>query len=296
MNREAAETYVRLWAHQPVPKRPSRLGLDHYRRALERVTDPRVLIYGGTPELADLAVEMRAARVVRIDLSVEILIGMEALATRSWEGIENHCGDWLEPRPQWEGQFDVACCDGGTLFLQFPDQWRALFDQTRHRLVRGGQFVFKSQTHHERAPSCMDLAREKIEGFKRREEGLGRTERLAEFWHLASDLWQASHLGHVDPDGRTRKRAIIDQMERVARLLIEAFDDRELEEIARTELHGLLRNPDGSTMLEYLTPPELVVPELEAAGLRVDELEHLADSRPFPDYCWQITATRVTRP
>ena len=95
MDLHAVAEYVRFWAQQPVPMRPSVEGLKHYARAISARKFSRVLICGGTPELADLAIELKASKVTRIDLSGEILAGMEALAKQNWRDIESVSGDWL---------------------------------------------------------------------------------------------------------------------------------------------------------------------------------------------------------
>lgn len=290
MDEEAASQYVALWEHQPVPYRPSRSGLKLYGESLNK-EEGSVLIYGGTPELADLATLKRAKRVVRIDLSGNILHSMEALAECKWQNTESIEGDWLMPRDDWEKSFDVAWCDGGTLFLQFPDQWAPFFKETYRRLKPGGCFVFKSQSHPPDAPTFESFLPLKISGFQSIEPSLDPASRSSRFWELVADVWQGCHLGGVRDDGSIRKDMVKAQMAMAKEVLLAAYPDRLDAHVIEAEMN-IICNSDGTTGLEFLTPPELVKPLLIDAGFHIQALHYLDDSRPIKNYCWQYLATK----
>ncbi|MGJ8653192.1 MAG: hypothetical protein ACSHX8_07955 [Opitutaceae bacterium] len=54
MDQQAQDQYVASWKYLPVPYHPSDSGLSLCRKSLPGA-GADVLIYGGTPELADLA-------------------------------------------------------------------------------------------------------------------------------------------------------------------------------------------------------------------------------------------------
>lgn len=293
MDQHAANEYVRRWAHQPVPMRPSPLGLAHYRTHLGACPRPRVLVFGGTPELADLALEVGAERVVRIDLSPEILAGMRLLATRDWSAVETVAGDWLAPRPEWAGAFDMAMCDGGPLFLDFPGQWRLFLARAAEALRPGGRLVVKLQAHLPGFPAYETLRARLLADFLAACPRWSAAEREAACWRLAGNLWQACYLGHVAADGAIDKRAVGRRMDEAALWLAECLPDPALRDIAHQELREMLRNADRTPVLERLVPHGLALPLFAEAGFQVQDCAFLADSEPVADYCYQVAAVRT---
>lgn len=292
MDDHAVAEYVRLWDVQPVPMRPSQQGLQHYRSVMERTPNPSVLILGGTPELADLAVSMHCRRVVRFDISGEILQGMRKLARCDWSGVELVVGDWLQPQEAFEGRFDCMLCDGGPLFLEFPRQWASLFRQAFSSLRPGGCFCFKGQAHPEDAPTFEALRDRKIGHFNANARGLGPEQQVAQFWHLVAHLWQACFLGLVAPDGGIDKAAVSKRMDETGWHLMDLFPEEPFRSIAQEGLHAMLRCADRMPVLEYLPPSDRVIPCLIAAGFQVEPVVFLADSEPFTGYCYQATAIK----
>lgn len=292
MDSHASSEYARLWEVQPVPMRPSRAGLAQYRQVMSRTPHPRVLIFGATPELADLAISLQASRVVRFDLSMEILLSMRRLAIHSWDSVELHAGDWLEPHPPFDGQFDCAVCDGGPLFLAFPDQWERLFRNVFRYLKPGGWFCFKGQAHAQGLGTFEALRDERIAHFKATSAILNPHERITRFWHLVAHLGQLCMVGLVAPDGRINKRGVSDRMDATGHHVMNEFPEQHLREIAREALHRMFRDADRLPVLEYLTPPELVEPCLRSVGFQPEPTLFLVDSEPLPDYCYQMTAQK----
>lgn len=290
MDQHAADNYVKSWAYMPVPFRPSDSGINIYEKSIASPQDT-LLIYGGTPELADLANKNSLESIVRIDINEHIMRSMQSLATREWQRTQSVIGDWLQRRTDWDARFDIAWCDGGTLFLRFPDQWRSLFEETYQRLKSGGRFVFKSQSHPSSAPDFKSEIGEKIETFQQEEMSWTAEERNLSFWYLVADCWQLSHLGAVATDGQIRKQFVKKQMDEAASQLLEIFPSDTDHKIVNQVL-GLLLNADGTTILEYLTPPELAKSILSEIGFSIENITHLPDSRPMKDYCWQVVARK----
>jgi SAM-dependent methyltransferase len=292
MDFNATSQYLRYWAFQPVPMRPSPTGLANYGRAIKASVQSDLLIYGGTPELVDLAMQLGVPRTTRVDLSQQILDGMQPLARRKWQRVESLVADWLSPVAEWDGQFDAILCDGGTIFLSFPVQWSQFFEQSWRRLRPGGRLVFKSQAHPVDAPNFETVFERKIELFRSCSSALSSDKQTTAFWHLCGWIWQASHFGCVDESGQIDKAAVKSQMDAAAGKLMGAFPQSKFLEIVRIELTENFRNADGTTVLECLTPAELATPLLTVAGFEVESLEFLADSEPVENYCWQVTAVK----
>ncbi|NLN60257.1 MAG: class I SAM-dependent methyltransferase [Deltaproteobacteria bacterium] len=295
MDDHAASEYVRLWDVQPVPIRPSRLGLAHYRNVMRLTPQASVLICGATPELVDLAIIIGASRIVRLDLSMEILLGMKNLATQDWSNVESVQGNWLEHQPGLDGAFDYVVCDGGPLFLEFPLQWRTFFCNVHRYLKPGGVFCFKGQAHPKELPSFESLRDKRIAHFKATSSTMPHQEKIARFWHLVAHLWQLCMVGLVAPDGKIDKHAVSARLDATGECVMQEFPDKRLQEIAHEALHKIFRNQDRTPILEYLTPPDLIAPYLTDVGFVLEPTQFLIDSEPLPDYCYQMTARKPLR-
>jgi hypothetical protein len=296
MDDHAASEYARQWEVQPVPMRPSRAGLEHYRKVMCRVSEPKVLIFGATPELTDLAISIGASRVLRFDLSLEILRSMQRMATQDWSSVELLQGDWLKHQAQLDGQFDCVVCDGGLLFLEFPGQWSTLFRHTFGYLKPGGSFCFKGQAHPNQNLSFESLRDERIARFKVDSKKMAPHEHTVRFWHLVAHLGQLCMIGLVAPNGKIDKRGVSDRMDATGNFVMQIFPEKKLQEIAREALHRMFRAADRMPVLEYLTPPDLVPPYLEKEGFLLEPVQFLVDSEPLPDYCYQVTARKPVIP
>ena len=64
---------------------------------------------------------MRASTFIR-----ETMEALRRLASEDWARVELVVGDWREPQAAWSSTFDLVLCDGGLMFLPFPDDWRTV--------------------------------------------------------------------------------------------------------------------------------------------------------------------------
>ena len=113
--------------------------MELYRSALRGAS--RVLVMGATLELIDMLVAEGVAHVAAIDLHPETIEALRRLATQEWQRAELRVGDWREPWPAWHAAFDVVLCDGGLMFLPFPDDWRTVLTVIHGYLRPGGRLV-----------------------------------------------------------------------------------------------------------------------------------------------------------
>ena len=127
LNKNRIEMFRSVWSKLRVPVRPGPEGLDLYRYQMKRLQGKDILVLGATPELVDMAIELKAEKVVSVERNPEIVEAMRQLGEKDWSMVQLVTGDWLEERPEFEASFDCAVCDGGLLFLQYPAQWETLF-------------------------------------------------------------------------------------------------------------------------------------------------------------------------
>src|SRR4029079_2595766 len=103
---------------------PDAAQVEVFRSAVQAAT--RVLVLGTTPELIDMLLGKGVDRIAAIERDPDTIEAMVRLATRAWAVVELIAGDCLDPRPAWRSALDLVLCDGGLIFLPFPDGWRAL--------------------------------------------------------------------------------------------------------------------------------------------------------------------------
>lgn len=75
---------------------------------------------GATPELIVLLIRHDAAALTVIDISPEMCATARSFVAEEWRCVEWLVGDWCEPLTRLRGGLDCVCCDGGTLFLEWP--------------------------------------------------------------------------------------------------------------------------------------------------------------------------------
>src|SRR6266496_4700079 len=114
-NQERVQFLRSVWSGLRVPVRPGPEGLDLYRAQMERFPSMNVLVLGSTPELVDMALALKAKKVVSMERDPEIMEAMRQLGKEDWTAVELVAGDWLEERQIFYSVFDCVVCDGGLL-------------------------------------------------------------------------------------------------------------------------------------------------------------------------------------
>src|SRR4029079_5370831 len=122
MDEEVVRRIMEDWRHATSPPRPDPAHVPRYRSASKGGRS--ALGMGATPELIAMLLVEEVDRVTAIDLHPETMEAMRRLATEDWSRVEMVLGDWRGARPAWASAFDVVLCDGGLMFLPFPEDWR----------------------------------------------------------------------------------------------------------------------------------------------------------------------------
>jgi hypothetical protein len=234
-----------VWERVTVPIRPSAEGLELYRRHMEQFPEKRVLVLGATPELVDMAVELGAETVASIERFPAVMEAMRQVATHDWSSVKMVPGDWLEDRPEFHVAFNCIFCDGGLLFLNYPDQWEQLFMLVRRNLEPRGVFVAKMWSEPPGDRDYDTLVKTLIASFQ-----AGNTERTPEqtraaYIALASELRMATFVNTTQEDGSFDRQMLADRSDRLTADLERDFPDFEMTEITRAALKHVARSqPD----------------------------------------------------
>ena len=137
MDEKRVRRIVDSWRIVGSPARPDAAQVEVFRSAVKTAT--RVLVMGTTPELIDLLLDKAVDRITAVERDPDTIEAMRRLATKDWAGVELVPGDWLDPRPAWRSAFDLVLCDGGLIFLPFPDDWRAVLTVVGLVITRGSR-------------------------------------------------------------------------------------------------------------------------------------------------------------
>ena len=110
-----------------------------YRSALRGAS--RVLVMGATLELIDMLLVEGVGHVAAIDLHPETIEALRRLATQEWRRVELESATGASRGRPGTPRFDVVLCDGGLMFLPFPDDWRTVLTVIHGYLSPGGRLV-----------------------------------------------------------------------------------------------------------------------------------------------------------
>ncbi len=193
---------VEDWRLNAPPIRPSEALVEVFRSALPRGRKFSAMVMGATPELVDMLLCSAADRVVSFDAHPETIEAMRRLAGEDWSRVEIVVGDWCNPRPEFEFSFDLILCEGGLLFLAFPERWRQVFNLVRTYLKPGGRMLYKTFSVSPTVPSFLDQYAQAIARFEADRPGLSSAQETRRFMEMVSQLKNRPLSGAVDPQGR----------------------------------------------------------------------------------------------
>ncbi len=196
---------VEDWRLNAPPIRPSEALVEVFRSALPRGRKFSAMVMGATPELVDMLLCSAADRVVSFDAHPETIEAMRRLAGEDWSRVEIVVGDWRNPQPEFAFSFDLILCEGGLLFLAFPEDWRQVFSLVSTYLKPGGRMLYKSFSVSPTAPSFRDLYAQAITRFDADRSGLTPDQQARRFMETVSQLKNRTLIGAVDPQGRVRR-------------------------------------------------------------------------------------------
>lgn len=283
----------RLWAHAAAPFRPAASGLRAYAESLDAYgpASARALVLGATPELIDLMIERQASRVVAMDISLETWLAVQGMGRHRWSDVEWIHGDWLTPAPALQGAVDVICCDGGTLFLDWPTGWRRLFEVAFETLAPGGVFITKTQDMRGdgRGPEAHLAAH--IERFERarRRDPAGE---MQHFRTMISSLHVALFLGTVRPDASLDPAPASVALRRAAGVLRARYAEPRFADFIDLFFEDMDPLRDPRAVLAASPSPEAIAALLEDVGFVVERADLPADHAPAPGVCSMFTARR----
>ena len=276
LNKERVEMFRSVWSKLRVPVRPGPEGLELYRDQMKRLSRKDILVLGATPELVDMAIELKAEKVVSVERNPEIMEAMRQLGEKDWSKVQLVAGDWLEERPEFHASFDCAVCDGGLLFLQYPAQWERLFGLVCSYLKPGGIFVAKEWAEPEGQRDYERLVSSMISSFETANKNKNRKELIEAYKYLASELRLATFINTTKTDGSFDQDILLRRIDPLVEELTRKFPDSEMIEITEAALKYLARSQPGTTDVVAGARYEAADKLLRAAGFRS---EHF----PLPD-------------
>jgi hypothetical protein len=244
---DLAAHYAKVWKNLTRPVRPSAGVLDVYREAISKLPDKKVLVLGATPELIDMAVELGASPIVSIEHFPTVIQAFRSLGKHDWSGVEFIAGDWLDERPQLHGAFTCVVCDGGTLFLRYPDQWDRLFAIVRAYLDPSGIFASRGWAEPPGERDYDSLVEEHIEAFNAAGPGRSAEETRTAFIELATMLRLATFVRTAGADGALDQTLLVGRADALIDRLEREFPAPDLVEINHAALKYLARSQPGTT-------------------------------------------------
>ena len=202
MDERVVQRIENAWRLVGAPARPDVAGIERYRLAM---TSPQsALVLGATPELVDMLLRSRVPRIAAIELHAETMEAMRRLASEDWSRVELVVGDWRDPRPAWESAFDAVLCDGGFMFLAFPDDWRRTLSTVHHALRPGGRLVARMSAISPSEDGFREPYAQAIAAFDAEQPTPDPERRFRRFLELVSQVRGMCRYGAVDAEGRVR--------------------------------------------------------------------------------------------
>ncbi len=276
LNQERVTLIRDVWNNLRVPVRPGPEGLDLYRSRMESVPEKNILVFGATPELLDMAIELKAKKIVSIERTPEVIEAMKQLGTHDWSNVQLIADDWLNERPDFVSSFDCVVCDGGLLFLEHPGQWERLFSLVNSYLVPDGIFVAKEWAEPPGDWDYDQLKEDLIRQFEEECKTRDHDDQIELYKYRASELRLAALAGTTDSKGAFKQTVQSNRLDALIDELEQRFPDPEMVQITLGALKYLARSQPGTT--DVIT------------GVRYDGAEMLlarqgfeSESFPLPD-------------
>jgi len=267
------------------PTRPDAARVDLFRSALMGASS--ALVMGATPELVDMLLTEGVDRVAALELHPETMEAMRRLASEDWSRVELVVGDWRDARPTWNSAFDLALCEGGLMFLPFPDDWRRVLGVIHGYLRPGGRLVTTTSSVPPGETGFQDHYAQAIARFESERSALDPERQARRFAEVVSQLRGVTRFGAVDPEGRVRldiaaaaRRWIAEDLRR----RYPAFDRIIQANFGRS-------NPVGGDGASIVAVPALerVRAEMLRCGF---DVEVLASTHRPPRHSFAVAATR----
>jgi hypothetical protein len=270
------------------PIRPSPPVLAEFRGRFTAAAGKPILIFGATPELIDMANELHVPRVVSMDWNVDTFEAMRRRAGTDWSRVEFRHGNWTVPAKGFEAEFGCVACDGGPLFLRFPDEWRAISRAAYDYLQPGGTWVSRGTDWPEADPSFAACVQKHIDEFLAQRRGLDAEAGLAAFRTMTVLIRVRSFHRVVGEHYLIDQAELARRNDEAARILFERFPEPRCREITEMNLLRLARPTPDKSELVSIVPPGPAARILEETGFRV-RLAEFKTAVPGCDYVLAAT-------
>jgi SAM-dependent methyltransferase len=288
MDEKRVRRIVDSWRIVGSPARPDAAQVEVFRSAVKAAT--RVLVMGTTPELIDLLLDKAVDRITAVERDPDTIEAMRRLATRDWAGVELVPGDWLDPRPAWRSAFDLVLCDGGLIFLPFPDDWRAVLTVVGSYLRPGGRFVTRISSVSSSQVGFQEHYARALAAFDSERTPLGPEQQERRFIELLAQVRGMCRYGAIDPEGRVRLDLVDEARRWMARDLGTRYPEF-AHILQMTYGRPTLAGPDGTSIVA-MPSLERVRAEMTACGF---DVEVLASIQRAPRHFFTLSATRISR-
>ena len=269
LDESLVEQMKRMWSLQSIPIHPSAEAFDIFRAHMARASDSGIMVFGATVEMIDMAVELGAPRIVGMDIHAETLEAMRRLATTDWESVELFHANWLDLRSDLVGEFGCTVCDGGLLFLEYPSQWRRLFEVAYAYLEPGGQFVSKTFAPPPTAPPFEDFSRDLLARFESEKASLSADQQFERYRSVATALRVGAMFGIVGENGAVDQKVLGERLDRLACQLLRRHPDPAFRDVTEAAFLKLCLG-EGQAPAITAGSPGMAKPLLRDAGFDVD--------------------------
>ena len=270
MDPSAVEKIVKIWNLAAPPIRPGASVMAVFRSKLPAGFGWSGMVQGATPEIVDLMITRGAGRVVAMDRFGEVIEAMRRLSSEDWSSVETLVDNWCNYRPEFERSFDIILCDGGGLFLPFPDGWQRLYEITFRYLTEGGKTVFHVFAVSDDALPFRDYYEEAIRRFDMEREWCSPEEQKRMFIRLTSEMKSATWFRAVDAQGML----MLDRISEAANFMKKDLWQRYPDGIIGQVVDSIFGRPHSivheEAILVAAPPSRLVQPLLESIGFSVN--------------------------
>lgn len=280
-----------VWNALAPPLRPSPQDVEFYARGWKNREGSRVLIQGVTPELVDLALRKKAARIITMDCSRPHLSAMRLLGREDWTKVEELQNDWRVFVPALEGNLDLVLGDGSLTMLAFPAEWESVLRDIRRYLVPGGRIVFRLSFQPDSPFDIDTFMRETMSGLDARcsrarpDQKLQMLREAVSEIRLAFGLASAGSTGAVD---LVRRAELVHLFHSEFAARYGHWKEWDLVRIGMpSEVAIWKQNQAGKAVPQWNAAVELT----EACGFRLKSL-HRLENRPAPGVMRLFVAER----
>jgi hypothetical protein len=284
LDEQAVRRIVEDWSLVGWPIRPDAARVALYRSTVRAATS--ALVLGATLELIDMLLVEGVGRVTAIDQHPETMEAMRRLATEDWSRVERVVGDWRDPRAGWSDAFDLVLCDGGLMFLPFPDAWRTVLALVHGYLRPAGRLVAGMSSVSPTAEGFGEPYARALAGFDAERPALDPERQARRFVELMSQVRGMAYSGAVDDDGSVRADAVAVARRWMAEDLCRRYP--EFERIVQS-VSGRAQLLGDGALIVARPGLDRVAAELARCGF---DVEVLASSQRPPRHWFTVAATR----